>query len=331
MLLAVGGFNMLKLCHFTGVRHLVPGILFIFDTTVVFQWSYGNTKFNQPTVGSLYSIHWSQDGTQIAVGSGTGALIFAHIIEQEKTSKNLKAKTTGRKMIELQDIVSRTIDTLDFPERIIKWEIGYGHLVVATINQIHIYNEKYINTPLSIIDGRSDVKTLILGQKWVIPLTVILWWKLISQFLLVTAATRGRHFLVLDNAALSVFTYGGRLHLTPKYSGLSAQLNTLNERYISLGLRSIAIRDCSDESCMSFRQDWGSFLIIFRSDSYPYIWFDAGSDTTNWTDRLSDENYCATNRRQSRRKPKRPISDIHRWKPGYFLCCTENRCQFRDL
>lgn len=129
------------------------------------QWSYSNTKFNQPAVGSLYNIHWSHDGTQIAAGSGAGALIFAHIIEQEKTSKNLMAKTTGRKIIELQDIVSRTVDTLDFPERIIKWEIGYGHLVVATTNQIHIYNEKYINTPLAIIDGRTDVKTLILGQK----------------------------------------------------------------------------------------------------------------------------------------------------------------------
>lgn len=61
-----------------------------------------------------------------------------------------------------------------------------------------------------------------------------------------------RHFLVLDSAAISVYTYGGRLHLSPKYSGLSAQLNALNEKYISLGLRSIAIRDCSDESCMPF-------------------------------------------------------------------------------
>lgn len=125
-------------------------------------------KFSQPMVGSLYSIHWSQDGTQIAAGGGTGALIFAHIIEQEKISRNLKAKTTGRKIIELQDIVSRTVDILDFPERIIKWEIGYGHLVVATINQVHIYNEKYINTPLAIIDGRTDVKALILGKKFVI-------------------------------------------------------------------------------------------------------------------------------------------------------------------
>lgn len=87
------------------------------------------------------------------------------MIEQEKVSRNLKAKTIGRKEIELQDIVTRTVDKIEFPDRIIKWEIGYGHLVVATTSQVHVYNEKYINTALSIVDGRMDVKALILAKK----------------------------------------------------------------------------------------------------------------------------------------------------------------------
>lgn len=129
------------------------------------QWAYSNTKFSTPPIGSVYSIRWSKDETQIAAGGGTGALLFAHIIEQEKVSRNLKAKTIARKVIELQDIVAGTIDTLDFPDRIIKWEIGYGHLVVATTNQVHIYDQKYMNTPSAIIEGRSDVKVLILAKK----------------------------------------------------------------------------------------------------------------------------------------------------------------------
>lgn len=173
LFLAVGGFNMLKLCHFTGVGKAMSvhrnkkkiKLINCFFFLMNFQWSYSNTKFSTPTVGSIYSIRWSQDGTQIAAGTGTGSLIFAHIIEQVKTSGNLKAKTTGRKLIELQDIVTRTMDTLDFPDRIVKWEIGYGHLVVATTNQVHVYNEKYLNTPLSIIDSRLDVKVLILAKK----------------------------------------------------------------------------------------------------------------------------------------------------------------------
>lgn len=124
-------------------------------------------KFSQPAVGSLHSIRWSQDATQIAVGTGSGKLIFGHIIEQEKISKNLKARTVGRKIIELQNIINRTTDKLDVPERIIKWELGYGHLVIATVTQVHIYNEKYTNTPLAIVDGRNDVRILILGKKYV--------------------------------------------------------------------------------------------------------------------------------------------------------------------
>lgn len=106
-----------------------------------------------------------KDGTSIAAGGGTGALVFGHIIEEEKMSRNLRAKTISRKVIELQDIVTRTVDTLDFTDRIIKWEIGYGHLIVATSNQVHVYNEKYTNTPLAIIDGRLDVKVIILAKK----------------------------------------------------------------------------------------------------------------------------------------------------------------------
>lgn len=64
----------------------------------------------------------------------------------------------------LQDISNNTSDALDFPERIINFGLGYGHLIVATSNQLHIYNEKYINTPI-IVDGRSDVRVIEVGKK----------------------------------------------------------------------------------------------------------------------------------------------------------------------
>lgn len=55
---------------------------------------------------------------------------------------------------------------------------------------------------------------------------------------------------MLDTSAVSIFTYSGRLHLTPKFSGLTAQLALLNEKTLSLGLHFMAARDCGDESCM---------------------------------------------------------------------------------
>lgn len=72
--------------------------------------------------------------------------------------------TTGRKTIILENISGQTRDTLDFTDRIIQWEIGYSHLVVATQNQVQIFNENYINTPI-IVDGRAGVNIIILGKK----------------------------------------------------------------------------------------------------------------------------------------------------------------------
>lgn len=145
-LLAIGGFNMLKLCNYNG-------------------WPHSTIKFTTPTVGSLFSITWSYDGTQIIAGSSSGSLICGHIIEVEKISKNLKAKTIGRQTIQLQDVIGQTSDTLDFPDRIINWSLGYGHLVVATTSQVHVYNEKYTNTPLSVVEGRYEVRIIVLAKK----------------------------------------------------------------------------------------------------------------------------------------------------------------------
>ncbi|XP_021700852.1 intraflagellar transport protein 80 homolog [Aedes aegypti] len=200
-LLTVGGFNMLKLCHYSG-------------------WSHSINRFNQETVGSMFNIAWSADGTQITAGTSTGIILFGHIIERELRNRNLKAITTGRKTITLHDIIARTTDTLDFSERVIKWELGYGHLVVATAHQVHIFNENYINTPI-IIDGRTDIKIIVLGKK---------------------------NFLLVDNTSVWIYTYTGRLHLSPRFPASQSQIPHLNSRCISLGLDTLAIRDYSDQS-----------------------------------------------------------------------------------
>lgn len=65
----------------------------------------------------------------------------------------------------------------------------------------------------------------------------------------IIAVIHCRNFLVLDSTSISIFTYSGRLHLTPKYPGFTAQLALLNEKSLSLGLHFAAVRDCGDESC----------------------------------------------------------------------------------
>ena len=58
-----------------------------------------------------------------------------------------------------------------------------------------------------------------------------------------------RYFLIMDISAIWIYTYTGRLHLNPKYSGVQAQLPHLTNKLTSLGLHYVAICDCSDRSC----------------------------------------------------------------------------------
>lgn len=134
------------------------------STDTSLQWSYNTARFSSPRVGSIFNLSWSADGTQATCGTSTGQLIVAYAIEQQLVSGNLKATSKSRKSITLKDIATGTQDILDFPQRVVSFGLGYGHLVVATTNQVHIYNEKYINTPI-IIDGRNDTRVIEVGKK----------------------------------------------------------------------------------------------------------------------------------------------------------------------
>lgn len=99
------------------------------------------------------------------MGTSSGAIVFGYVIERTATSRNLVANTTGRRTMQLTDIAAKTVDVLDFPDRIVNWRLGYEHLVVATDSQVHIYNRKYINTPLAVIEGRNGVREIVLGKR----------------------------------------------------------------------------------------------------------------------------------------------------------------------
>lgn len=182
------------------------------------QWVYENKTFSEEKVGSVQSISWSPDGTQISSGNSGGQLLFGYVIERQLVSRNFIATTTGRKSILLKDITNETSDVLEFPERIINFELAYGHLVVATSKQIHIFNEKSINTPI-IIDGRNDTRHIEIGKKY---------------------------FLVMDNSSIWVYTFSGRLLLNPRFPGSQAQIPQMNRHHISLGLDTLAIRDVQE-------------------------------------------------------------------------------------
>ncbi|XP_066565455.1 intraflagellar transport protein 80 homolog isoform X1 [Amia ocellicauda] len=195
-LFAVGSFNTLRLCDKTG-------------------WSYALEK---PNTGSIFSIAWSVDGTQVAGACGNGHVIFAHVIEQRWEWKNFEITLTKRRTMQVRNVQNDALDVLEFRDRVIKASLSHGHLVVTTSLQCYVYSAKNWNTPL-IFDLKEGTVSLILQAE--------------------------RHFLLVDGAGIYLFSYEGRLISTPKFPGMRTDI--LNAQTISLSNDTIAIRDKADE------------------------------------------------------------------------------------
>ncbi|KAI4815665.1 hypothetical protein KUCAC02_005802, partial [Chaenocephalus aceratus] len=193
---AVGSFNTLRLCDKTG-------------------WSYALEK---PNTGSVFSLAWSADGTQLAGACGNGHVIFAHVVEQHWEWKNFVITLTKRRTMQVRNVMNDAVDVLEFRDRVIKTSLAYGHLVVATSLQCYVYNSRNWNTPL-IFDLKEGTVSLILQAE--------------------------KHLLLVDGAGLYVFSYEGRLISSPKFPGMRADI--LNAQGVSLSHDTIGIRDKSDE------------------------------------------------------------------------------------
>ncbi|CAN0062496.1 unnamed protein product, partial [Choristocarpus tenellus] len=65
---AVGAFNTLRLCDKTG-------------------WSHSRER---PQSGSIFSIAWTPDGTQLAGAGGNGTVVFGQVVERSLEWENLE-------------------------------------------------------------------------------------------------------------------------------------------------------------------------------------------------------------------------------------------------
>ncbi|KAM4771325.1 intraflagellar transport protein 80 homolog [Rhinophrynus dorsalis] len=195
-LFAVGSFHTLRLCDKTG-------------------WSYALEK---PNTGSIFSIAWSIDGTQIAGACGNGHVIFAHVIEQHWEWKNFEVTLTKRRAMQVRNVINDAVDLLEFRDRVIKATFSYGHLVVSTSLQCYVFSTKNWNTPL-IFDLKEGTVSLILQSE--------------------------RHFLLVDGGSFFLYSYEGRLISSPKIPGMRTDI--LNEQTVSLSNDTIAVKDKADE------------------------------------------------------------------------------------
>ncbi|KAK9510933.1 hypothetical protein O3M35_005605 [Rhynocoris fuscipes] len=195
-LFAVGSFNTLRLCDNSG-------------------WSHSLEK---PSTGSLYSIAWSTDGTQLAAGCANRKLLLAHVIGRRVEWGQHEAITTSRKTIKVNDVTSEGGDTLEFPERVIHLALAYQHLVVVTTTQCYVYSTDNFNTPI-VIDLREGSVSIVLLSE--------------------------RHMILVERTSINVYSYEGRLISSPRWASLNTA--SLNPSHISLGPDAIAVRDQADE------------------------------------------------------------------------------------
>jgi len=111
---AVGAFDTLRLCDRTG-------------------WAHSRDR---PSSGSLTSLSWTSDGTQLAGAGANGSVIFAQIVEITHQWQGIEAVLIEPKKIRIQDISSEIYEDLSFPrDRVVEMSLGFGQLVVATSTQ----------------------------------------------------------------------------------------------------------------------------------------------------------------------------------------------------
>ncbi|CAM9682340.1 unnamed protein product [Pylaiella littoralis] len=198
---AVGAFNTLRLCDKTG-------------------WSHSRDR---PQSGSLTSLAWTPDGTQLAAAGGNGSVVFGQVIERSLEWENFEAVLASPFKIKVSDVGSDVVEELDFSGgRVVEMSLGFGHLVAATHNQVFIYSVTNWNTP-HILDMRG------------------------ATSLIVQAET---HFLALDTAqgVQQIWTYEGRHVSSPRFQNLRAEY--LSGRAISLSEDAVAILDRTSPKCI---------------------------------------------------------------------------------
>ena len=188
---AVGSFNTLFLCDKTG-------------------WACSKAKVDS---GSVLNISWTPDGTQLAGAGGNGTVCFAslldHTLEWDKISATLEEGTR----VKVRDIMSETVEDLDFRDRVVKMSLGFGHLVVVTASQVCVYKETNWATPYMF-----DIKEVVT--------------------LIVQCRTC---FLLVHSGGCQLYTYEGRSVCSPKSAGLRPEL--LNDQSVALSPDCLALID----------------------------------------------------------------------------------------
>lgn len=207
-LFAVGTYNTVKLCDKNG-------------------WTYDRISLDnldnellrdKPVVntssGSVMAISWTDDGTQFAIGTGSGQVFFSQLIDRKIEWNQYTVTLHEDLKLRVHDINQDVTEELDFRDVVIQMGLAYGHLVVCTSSQCWIYDIHNLNSP-HVFDLKETVTTIRMAQNV---------------------------FLLMDHlTGIQIYSYEGRLISNPKFSGLHTEF--LNKKSIALSNDFCAIID----------------------------------------------------------------------------------------
>ncbi|KAK5967559.1 Intraflagellar transport protein 80 [Trichostrongylus colubriformis] len=195
---AVGSYNILLLCDKAG-------------------WSHSLEKLS---TGSLLSLCWFDDSTQLVGGTGNGQVIHAHIIENTETCGSVEVVQVKRNTLKIRDLsVDLAQEQLETRDRISRFSIAYDQLVVVTTQQLYIFSSKNWNTPIIVELKEKAIKLILQASKV---------------------------FLVSDGQTLFVFSYEGRSLSEIKLPKGKSSL--INSKTTSLSNDTVALVDRDETS-----------------------------------------------------------------------------------
>ncbi|VVC31811.1 WD40/YVTN repeat-like-containing domain,WD40 repeat,WD40-repeat-containing domain [Cinara cedri] len=164
--------------------------------------------------GSVNTLCWSPDGTQVAAACANGKLMVSTLIERSVSEQNFNCLITSRKRMIVKDILNETKENLDFPERIIHVAMKYNHLIVTTCTQCFVYQMPNLNTPQIINLKDTNVFMINLTKKY---------------------------FAVFSLNSVNIYTFDCKLVSSPKWPNM--QCDVLQTNHVSISDHVLAVRD----------------------------------------------------------------------------------------
>lgn len=160
-------------------------------------------------------LDWNKDGTVVAGAGGNGSVLFGYIVDRSLHSANLEVKLDENNKI--TDCLNEMNDELDFKDRVVTMSLQHNHLIVATTNQVFIYESSSWTSPF-VIDVKEPISLIVQGAKYMV---------------------------LIDSAHnLSIYDYEGRHISSPKSKGLRVEF--LNQNSISISSDVVSIIDTTN-------------------------------------------------------------------------------------